>query len=125
MPLSHSEPFFLPMHYMSDCTPASVCCIARQGLTHAHDLSTRTNAAVKVSDFRYNHTAVDSIGISAAQVGRELRDAQGAVVRAIMCDGEWEGRDPDHIAWLANETVTSGHSVLVFCGTKKVIVFGL
>ena len=53
-------------------------------------------------------------------MGRELRDARGVVARAIDCDGDWEKRDPEHIAWLVRETVAEGHSALVFCGTKKV-----
>jgi replicative superfamily II helicase len=28
-------------------------------------------------------------------------------------------QDSDHVALLARETVEGGHSVLVFCGTKK------
>ena len=51
-----------------------------------------------------------------------MRDASGAVVRTIDCSSEWEKRDPDLVAWLVQETVSAGHSVLVFCATKRVIV---
>lgn len=54
------------------------------------------------------------------QVGRELRAPDGSVARMLDCPTDWEKRDPDLIAWLAQETVTAGHSVLVFCATKRV-----
>ncbi|KAK9789551.1 hypothetical protein WJX73_010627 [Symbiochloris irregularis] len=53
------------------------------------------------------------------KVGRELRAANGRVTRTLECPADWEKRDPDLIAWLAKETVTAGHSVLVFCATKR------
>lgn len=56
----------------------------------------------------------------AVQVGRELRAADGTVDRILDCPADWEKRDPDLVAWLAKETVAAGHSVLVFCATKRV-----
>ena len=55
------------------------------------------------------------------QVGRQLVDAGGAVVRQLAVDPGWEApdQDPDHTALLCAETVDAGKSVLMFCASKK------
>jgi hypothetical protein len=42
------------------------------------------------------------------------------VVRRLPVDPFFDGKDPQHIAQLCAETIDDGHSVLMFCGTKKV-----
>lgn len=39
-------------------------------------------------------------------------------VRTLEVPPEFEQRDPEHVAWLAEETVSTGHSVLIFCASK-------
>jgi hypothetical protein len=41
-------------------------------------------------------------------------------VRRLPADPFFDGKDPQHIAQLCAETIDDGHSVLMFCGTKKV-----
>jgi hypothetical protein len=41
-------------------------------------------------------------------------------VRRLPWDPFFDGKDPQHIAQLCAETIDDGHSVLMFCGTKKV-----
>lgn len=49
-----------------------------------------------------------------------IEDESGHVVRQLTpASAEWEARDPDHVALLTKETVDDGHSVLVFCATRK------
>ncbi|CAD7699534.1 unnamed protein product [Ostreobium quekettii] len=52
-------------------------------------------------------------------IGRALKDPQMKTVGEVPVDPEWERSDPEHYAWLAKETVDEGHSVLLFCATKK------
>lgn len=53
------------------------------------------------------------------KVGRQVKDEQLKCVRELNCDTEWESKDPDHVAYLAKETIDSGHSVLIFCASKR------
>ena len=56
------------------------------------------------------------------QVGKELQDQDGRVQRVLRLEDDWDvQQDPEHVAWLARETVQAGRSVLIFCGTKKVM----
>ena len=42
--------------------------------------------------------------------------------RVLRLEDDWDAQqDPEHVAWLARETVQAGRSVLIFCGTKKVV----
>ena len=41
-------------------------------------------------------------------------------MRRLPADPFFDGKDPQHIAQLCAETIDDGHSVLMFCGTKKV-----
>ena len=54
------------------------------------------------------------------QIGDELWDENEEVVRRLPADPFFDGKDPQHIAQLCAETIDDGHSVLMFCGTKKV-----
>ena len=62
------------------------------------------------------------------KVGNAIKDENGAVVRTLGNIPSAQGKsslinwnmekDPDHVAWLTDETVCEGHSVLIFCGTR-------
>lgn len=56
------------------------------------------------------------------QVGHDLLDKHGALVRRLQPPPGWDrgNKDTELVAWLANETVQEQASVLVFCGTKRV-----
>ena len=54
-------------------------------------------------------------GVWRTQVGCEVRNAAGEVVRVL---DKAEPNDMDHVAYLTRETVSQGHSVLIFCATK-------
>lgn len=41
-------------------------------------------------------------------------------MRRLPADPFFNGKDPQHIVQLCAETIDDGHSVLMFCGTKKV-----
>ena len=51
-------------------------------------------------------------------VGHQLLGKQGELVRELAVDPEL--RQGDTVALLTKETVMQGHSVLIFCGTKRV-----
>ncbi|GMH38125.1 hypothetical protein BSKO_06009 [Bryopsis sp. KO-2023] len=53
------------------------------------------------------------------KVGRQIKDENMKVVRELAANKQWEARDPDHVALLTKETIDGGHSVLIFCGTKR------
>ncbi|KAG1658665.1 hypothetical protein FOA52_007871 [Chlamydomonas sp. UWO 241] len=53
------------------------------------------------------------------RVGDHLCDRNLKVVRALNVDPVWRKSDPDLFVWLTRETVDEGHSVLLFCGTKR------
>ncbi len=52
------------------------------------------------------------------QVGRQIRDEQGELVRELAVEPNWDRED--HVALLARETIDAGKSVLIFCASKKV-----
>lgn len=52
------------------------------------------------------------------KVGTDIQDESGVVVRQLAPPTEWEKKDPDHVAWLAREAVSEGHSVLIFCASR-------
>eukprot|EP00210_Caulerpa_lentillifera_P002913 g2781.t1 len=52
------------------------------------------------------------------KIGSVIHDEQGKIIREL--NGAIDRRkDPDHIACLAKETVDDGHSVLIFCCSKR------
>lgn len=55
------------------------------------------------------------------QVGSNLLDASGAVVRELDEASSTDDVDDAHLGLLVRETVSEGHAVLVFCATRKVI----
>ena len=55
------------------------------------------------------------------KVGTSVLDATGTEVRKLEPPIDWT-EDPDHVAWLTKETVDQGHSVLIFCCSKKACV---
>lgn len=57
--------------------------------------------------------------IPIVKVGKTLKNEEMKIVRNICCDQQWEARDPDHVGLLTKETIDSGHSVLIFCCSKK------
>jgi DNA polymerase theta len=54
--------------------------------------------------------------VTCVQVGRQVKDTRLNVVREL--ETPW-AQDRDNVAALCWETVAAGHSVLVFCPTKK------
>ncbi|XP_057854248.2 helicase and polymerase-containing protein TEBICHI isoform X1 [Cryptomeria japonica] len=53
------------------------------------------------------------------KVGNTVYNKKMEVVRAIPKGSDLGGKDPDHVVELCNEVVQSGHSVLVFCSSRK------
>lgn len=52
-----------------------------------------------------------------------LKNEVNEVVRELEEDSYWDKED--HVAWLCKETIETGRSVLIFCGSKKVIPHAL
>ncbi|XP_062201875.1 helicase and polymerase-containing protein TEBICHI isoform X2 [Phragmites australis] len=53
------------------------------------------------------------------KVGNQILDKDMNVVRVLPKVAELGGKDPDHIVELCNEVVLQGHSVLLFCSSRK------
>ncbi|CAL9781603.1 unnamed protein product [Musa acuminata subsp. burmannicoides] len=53
------------------------------------------------------------------KVGNTIFDKKMNVVRIISKTADLGGKDPDHIIELCNEVVQDGHSVLLFCSSRK------
>ncbi|KAL6623093.1 hypothetical protein ACP70R_032972 [Stipagrostis hirtigluma subsp. patula] len=53
------------------------------------------------------------------KVGNQIFDKDMNVVRILPKAADLGGKDPDHIAELCNEVVMQGHSVLLFCSSRK------
>lgn len=53
------------------------------------------------------------------KVGNTIYDKKMEVVRTISRAADIGGKDPDHIVQLCNEIVQEGHSVLLFCSSRK------
>ncbi|URD79344.1 HELICc [Musa troglodytarum] len=53
------------------------------------------------------------------KVGNTIFDKKMNVVRIISKTADVGGKDPDHIIELCNEVVQDGHSVLLFCSSRK------
>ncbi|EEF45923.1 DNA polymerase theta, putative [Ricinus communis] len=53
------------------------------------------------------------------KVGNTIYDKKMDIVRTIPRAAELGGKDPDHIVELCNEVVQDGHSVLIFCSSRK------
>lgn len=53
------------------------------------------------------------------KVGNTIFDKSMEIVRMIRDDADLGGKDPDHIIELCHEVVSEGHSVLVFCSSRK------
>ncbi|XP_022754544.1 helicase and polymerase-containing protein TEBICHI isoform X4 [Durio zibethinus] len=53
------------------------------------------------------------------KVGNTIYDKNMDIVRTIPKAVDLGGKDPDHIVELCNEVVQEGHSVLIFCSTRK------
>ena len=52
-------------------------------------------------------------------MGNTIYDKNMNVVRVIPKGVDLAGKDPDHIVDLCNEVVEQGHSVLLFCSSRK------
>jgi DNA polymerase theta len=99
------------------------CCCAQEGegLQIVGMSATVANAAAFAQwlDARLYQTDFRPVPLrKLVKVGRELRDARGALVRTLPAGGEAD--DPDHTALLCRETLDAGKSLLLFCGTKAV-----
>ncbi|KAA8521778.1 hypothetical protein F0562_012451 [Nyssa sinensis] len=53
------------------------------------------------------------------KVGNTIYNKKMDIVRTISKAADLGGKDPDHIAELCNEVVQEGHSVLLFCSSRK------
>ncbi|XP_050213511.1 helicase and polymerase-containing protein TEBICHI isoform X2 [Mercurialis annua] len=53
------------------------------------------------------------------KVGNTIYNKTLDIVRTIPRAAELGGKDPDHIVELCNEVVQDGHSVLIFCSSRK------
>ncbi|XP_020246250.1 helicase and polymerase-containing protein TEBICHI isoform X2 [Asparagus officinalis] len=53
------------------------------------------------------------------KVGHNIFDKKMDIVRMMPKSAEIGGKDPDHIVELCNEVVQEGHSVLLFCSSRK------
>ncbi|XVE71071.1 hypothetical protein DITRI_Ditri10aG0120700 [Diplodiscus trichospermus] len=53
------------------------------------------------------------------KVGNTIYDKNLDIVRTTPKAVDLGGKDPDHIVELCNEVVQEGHSVLIFCSTRK------
>uniref|UniRef100_A0A0D9XYP7 Helicase and polymerase-containing protein TEBICHI n=1 Tax=Leersia perrieri TaxID=77586 RepID=A0A0D9XYP7_9ORYZ len=53
------------------------------------------------------------------KVGNQVFDKDMNVVRVLPKVADLGGKDPDHIVELCNEVVQQGHSVLLFCSSRK------
>ncbi|PON76487.1 Helicase and polymerase-containing protein TEBICHI [Parasponia andersonii] len=53
------------------------------------------------------------------KVGNMIYDKKMDVVRTIFKAADLGGKDPDHVVELCNEVVQEGHSVLIFCSSRK------
>ncbi|KZV31628.1 helicase and polymerase-containing protein TEBICHI [Dorcoceras hygrometricum] len=53
------------------------------------------------------------------KVGSRIYNKEMETVRVIPREADLCGRDPDHIVELCNEVVQEGHSVLIFCSSRK------
>ncbi|CAD6343940.1 unnamed protein product [Miscanthus lutarioriparius] len=53
------------------------------------------------------------------KVGNQIFDKDMNVVRVLPKVADIGGKDPDHIVELCNEVVLQGHSVLLFCSSRK------
>ncbi|XP_073285327.1 helicase and polymerase-containing protein TEBICHI isoform X1 [Primulina huaijiensis] len=53
------------------------------------------------------------------KVGSNIYNKEMEIVRVIPRVADLCGKDPDHIVELCNEVVQEGHSVLIFCSSRK------
>ncbi|KAK4757829.1 hypothetical protein SAY87_019130 [Trapa incisa] len=53
------------------------------------------------------------------KVGNNIYNKSMEVVRTISKGADHCGKDPDHIVELCNEVIQDGHSVLIFCSSRK------
>ncbi|KAI4316161.1 hypothetical protein L6164_024167 [Bauhinia variegata] len=53
------------------------------------------------------------------KVGNSIYNSRMELSRTISKAADLGGRDPDHIVELCNEVVQEGHSVLIFCSSRK------
>ncbi|KAI3792695.1 hypothetical protein L2E82_06583 [Cichorium intybus] len=53
------------------------------------------------------------------KVGNTIYNKKMELVRTISKRADLGGKDPDHIVELCNEVVQEGHSVLIFCSSRK------
>lgn len=53
------------------------------------------------------------------KVGYTIYNKEMNIVRTIPKIADIGGKDPDHVVELCNEIVQEGHSVLIFCSSRK------
>ncbi|WVZ89441.1 hypothetical protein U9M48_035849 [Paspalum notatum var. saurae] len=75
--------------------------------------SKRIEAALYQTDFR--PVPLEEF----VKVSNQIFDKEMNVVRVLPKVADLGGKDPDHIVELCNEVVLQGHSVLLFCSSRK------
>lgn len=53
------------------------------------------------------------------KVGNTIYNKKMDIVRTVLRAADLGGKDPDHVVELCNEVVQEGHSVLIFCSSRK------
>ncbi|KAG0498218.1 hypothetical protein HPP92_002909 [Vanilla planifolia] len=53
------------------------------------------------------------------KVGNTIFNKKMEIIRVLQKAAELGGKDPDHIVELCNEVIQDGHSVLLFCSSRK------
>ncbi|KAK1550568.1 hypothetical protein Q3G72_021166 [Acer saccharum] len=53
------------------------------------------------------------------KVGNTIYNKKLDIIRTISKTADHGGKDPDHVVELCNEVVQEGHSVLIFCSSRK------
>ncbi|KAG0502462.1 hypothetical protein HPP92_002534 [Vanilla planifolia] len=53
------------------------------------------------------------------KVGNTIFNKKNEIIRVLQKAAELGGKDPDHIVELCNEVIQDGHSVLLFCSSRK------
>ena len=54
------------------------------------------------------------------QVGDSLHNADMSIARSVPRPHDWDPADADGAVLLSKDCIDAGHSVLIFCGTKRV-----
>ncbi|KAG0620039.1 hypothetical protein M758_4G184200 [Ceratodon purpureus] len=82
-------------------------------MPNVSDVATWLEAALYQTEFR--PVPLEEL----MKVGHTIYNKKMEVVRSIKKSADLGGKDPDHLVELCHEVVSEGHSVLVFCSSRK------